>query len=250
MGKRFRDFSLPAVVINEELEMVDASETFLDKYGWARTFLSIVDSGSQSKAAKFLPTLLSGSPLEVSLLTKKGQLDFVDLFITWSRGEGTVTVVPKSSQYSLVSSKLSLLQAELSIRNNELVEEKDRVQSLLLEMQNRSAPAIVVKDGVSLVPIFGAIDSGQMTQIFNRLLTHFLEEKTEIAIIDFTASADFDLMHWQGVDEFVKAASIMGVEIIVSGLHPNQVKALNSLQIRAGSMRFYAKLASALQAIQ
>lgn len=249
MGKRFRDFSLPAVVINHEFEIIDASDAFLHKYGWARTFLSIVDSGSQSKVAKFLPSLTTGTPLEISLQEKKGKLDFVDLFVTWTKEDGIVTVVPKSSQYSLVSSKLSLLQAELSIRNNELVEEKDRVQSLLVEMQNLSAPAIVIREGVSLVPIFGSIDTGQMTLIFNRLLTHFMDEKTETAIIDFTASIDFASSHWQGVDQFVRAASIMGVEIIVSGLHPSQVKALNDLQIQTASIRFYAKLAAALQAI-
>ncbi|WP_342528439.1 STAS domain-containing protein [Chryseomicrobium sp. FSL W7-1435] len=249
MGKRFREFALPAVVINEQLEMIDASEEYIEKYGWKRTFLSNVDSGSQSKVAKFIGKLKVGEPLEVSLVGKSGNLEFVDLFVTWSRGEGVVLVVQKSSQYSLVSSKLGLLQTELSIRNSELVEEKDRVQSLLVGMQELSAPAIVVKEGVTLIPLFGALELNQMTLIFNRLLTHFVEEQTQIAILDFTASGDFGLENWQGVDQFVKSASIMGVRVIVSGLHPKQVKALNELEIQIGSTHYYAKLAAALQSI-
>lgn len=250
VAKRFRDFSLPAVVVNEALEVQDASEEFIAEYGWHRTFLTVVDPGSQSKVAKFLKTLKRGEPLEISLHAKNGRLNFVDLFVTWNREECVCTIVQKSSQYSLVSSKLSALQVELTKRNEELIEEKDRVAGLLLDMQNLSAPAIVLREGISLVPIFGAMDSDQMVSIFHRLLNHFIHENTSIAIIDFTASGEFDLINWRGVDEFVKSAQIMGVQILVSGLHPKQVKALNELEIQTTDVQFFAKLASALVAIE
>lgn len=247
ISTRFRDFAFPAVVITPDLQILDVSESFTVQYGWARNLLAIADPGSQSKIAKFLPTLLSNHPLEVSLQKKNGEIDFVDLYVVWSRGEGVVSVVQKSTQYALVSSKLSQLQAELSIRNVELSEEKDRAEVLLGEMNLRTAPAITLRPGLSLIPIFGEIDSTHMQQIFSRLLNHFVEEQTEKAILDFTAATDFSFSSWEGVDQFVRSANIMGIEIIVTGLHPKQVKALQDLEIRSGHTQFFAKLASALK---
>lgn len=246
MGKRFRDFSLPSVVINEEMEILDASDLFIEKFGWHRSFLSIADSGSHAKIVNHLPTIKRAEPLEVSLQRKDSQLDFVDLYATWSNGEGIITIAQKSSQYTLVSTKLGQIQAELSIRNQELSDEKDNAEAILNELYIRSAPPIVIQDGITLIPIYGGIDSSYMDQIFSRLLNHFLNEQTETAILDFTASTDFSFSSWNGVDQFVKSASIMGVKTVVTGLHPKQVKTLQDMTIQSNGTRFYAKLSNAL----
>lgn len=249
ISTRFRDFAFPAVVISPDLQILDVSESFTLQYGWARNLLSLADAGSQSKIAKFLPTLLTNHPLEVSLQKKNGEIDFVDLYVVWTRGEGVVSVVQKSSQYALVSAKLSQLQTELSIRNLELSEEKDRAEVLLDEMNLRTAPAITLRPGLSLIPVFGEIDSTHMQHIFSRLLNHFVEEQTERAILDFTAATDFSFSSWEGVDQFVRSSNIMGIEVIVTGLHPKQVKVLQDMEMRTGQTKFFAKLEGALKVL-
>lgn len=247
MSSRFRDFPFAAVVVTRDLEITDVSDLFRQRYGWARSLLSLADTGSQSKIAKFLPTSLRDHPLEVSLVKENGEIDFVDLYVVWSKGEGVVSIVQKSSQYALVSAKLSQLQSELSTRNIELSEEKSRAEELIVEMNLRTAPAITLRPGLTLIPIFGAIDSTHMEQIVSGLLHQFVHQKTEIAIVDFTASTEFSFRSWEGIDQFVKSANIMGVEIIVTGLHPKQVKTLQDMSIQSGNTKFYGKLEIALK---
>lgn len=242
----FDSWPLPAYQLNNELEIVEASEAATFLFGKASSLLDIVDEGSVAKARNFLQASEFPGSVELNFKGRDGNRELCDLHCKRD-SEFTLNViaVPKDGNVSKIADQLSSLRSRLSETNYDLLNEKERTDKLLQRVSELSAPTIELGDGHLLIPLFGDLNSTKIESIRDHILNDVYEKQAETVILDLTAMDKISPEGMQYLNLLLQTFKIMGIENIITGVKPEHAKELHALRTTV-DMRFEASLASVL----
>lgn len=126
----------------------------------------------------------------------------------------------------------------------------DRQRQLLLELQalyeqqrtledtiaQLAAPVVPLFEGVLLLPLIGSIDSRRAQQILEHLLTNIAERAADVAIIDITGVPIVDTAVANYLLQTIRAARLLGTQVIVTGIRAPIAQTLVNLGIDLGDI--------------
>jgi len=112
-----------------------------------------------------------------------------------------------------------------------------------VEMQQRrmidelSTPVIELWDGLLMLPIIGSVDSERANQITESLLQAVLDRQASVAVLDVTGVPIIDTDVATHLLKTVRAAQMMGAEVIITGFSAEAAKTLTQLGVDLTSVK-------------
>ncbi|KZZ84020.1 MULTISPECIES: STAS domain-containing protein [Bacillaceae] len=223
-----RHMPIPYFKINRQFEILEFSEEARDLFSFREgsSFLELTDSGSRTKAEKFL----SGEgkmETELALMTKRESAATFKISVKWAGEAGHLICTGQDRHMEELLSKISHQQRRLAETDLELLFQKEALEQLLDKITELSGPAITLTSKLVLVPLFGNLDENLINRNRTRLLNSMHEQDYEHAIFDFHG---IGVLNGDGLMELGKLIAefrLMGVEAVFTGLTPAHVKAMN-----------------------
>ncbi|MGK3971889.1 PAS domain S-box protein [Sorangium sp. So ce118] len=150
--------------------------------------------------------------------------------------------------------RLEAYAEELEGKNRMLAEEnaeRERTASVLRQQQEAiralSTPIIQAWEGVLVLPIIGALDSGRATQIMEKLLGEVVRTQANFAVLDLTGVEDVDAPTVDHLLQVARAASLLGSRCLISGISPGVAQAIVQLGSDARTFETFGELEDALR---
>ena len=112
-----------------------------------------------------------------------------------------------------------------------------------VELQQRrmidelSTPVIELWDHLLMLPIIGSIDSERANQITESLLQAVLDKQATVAVLDVTGVPIIDTDVATHLLKTVRAAQMMGAEVIITGFSADAARTLTQLGVDLSSVR-------------
>jgi len=128
------------------------------------------------------------------------------------------------------------------------VEERERVireqQEAIREL---STPVLQVRDGLLILPIIGAVDSGRARQLTEQLLGAIQTNRARVVVIDITGVASVDMTVANHLVQTVEAARLMGASAVITGLSSRIAQTLVDLGVDLRMMKTVGDLQGGLE---
>lgn len=125
------------------------------------------------------------------------------------------------------------------------LESTNRHQVAIREL---STPLIRVHEGVLLLPLIGAVDSGRASAIMDAVLTRTIDEHARCIIIDIAGVPVIDTQVAASLIKTVTAVRIIGATAILSGVAAHVAKTIVRLGIDLPDVPTMSSLAEAIDA--
>lgn len=154
---------------------------------------------------------------------------------TQSEGMATLTAFEKIVQLDVAI----VAQAYIDARERTIREQN----AALLDL---STPAIVLWEGVLMMPLIGTIDTQRAHQIVERLLVMVVQTGARVAILDVTGIPVIDTRVASHLMRATAAARLLGAEVLLSGISPHVAQTLIKLEVDLSELRTYGLLRDAL----
>lgn len=138
-------------------------------------------------------------------------------------------------------------------------EERAALQGRLIEAQREAlrelgTPLIPIAEGVIAMPLIGAIDDDRAKRLLEVLLQGVAAQRASAAILDITGVKTVDATVADTLVRAARAASLLGAEVILTGVGPALAQALVELGADLGSVvvrgTFQSGIAYALARVQ
>ncbi|TKC13514.1 RsbT co-antagonist protein RsbRA [Robertmurraya kyonggiensis] len=100
-----------------------------------------------------------------------------------------------------------------------------------IALQELSAPLIPVFDGISVMPLIGAIDTERAKQIMENLLNGVVKHRSEVVLIDITGVPVVDTMVAHHIIQAADAVRLVGSQCMLVGIRPEIAQTIVSLGI-------------------
>ncbi|WP_077210592.1 RsbT co-antagonist protein RsbRA [Bacillus dakarensis] len=100
-----------------------------------------------------------------------------------------------------------------------------------IALQELSAPLIPVFDGVSVMPLIGAIDTERAKQIMENLLNGVVKNRSEVVLIDITGVPVVDTMVAHHIIQAADAVRLVGAKCMLVGIRPEIAQTIVNLGI-------------------
>lgn len=94
-----------------------------------------------------------------------------------------------------------------------------------------SSPLLPVSDDVVVIPLVGEIDATRAQRLMDTLLEGIERRKASIAIIDVTGVPMVDTFTAEALIRSARAARLLGVEVLLTGVRPDVAQAFISLGV-------------------
>lgn len=100
-----------------------------------------------------------------------------------------------------------------------------------IALQELSAPLIPVFDGISVMPLIGAIDTERAKQIMENLLNGVVKHRSEVVLIDITGVPVVDTMVAHHIIQAAEAVRLVGAKCMLVGIRPEIAQTIVNLGI-------------------
>jgi rsbT co-antagonist protein RsbR len=117
-------------------------------------------------------------------------------------------------------------------------------QQAILEL---STPVLAVKEKLLLLPIIGTVDTARAQQLTQQLLQSIRDHAARAVVLDVSGVPLMDSGVVSHLNKTVKAARLMGTEVVVSGISADMAQALVRLGADIGELNTVSDLRSGLQ---
>ncbi|GIV88168.1 MAG: hypothetical protein KatS3mg055_0686 [Chloroflexus sp.] len=117
-----------------------------------------------------------------------------------------------------------------------LVLQEQIIQAQLVVLRELSTPLLPIANGVVVMPLIGTIDSSRAQQVMETLLDGVNRYKATVAIIDITGVKVVDTQVAGALIRTAQAASLLGAQVVLSGINPEIAQTLVQLGIDLAGM--------------
>jgi rsbT co-antagonist protein RsbR len=131
-------------------------------------------------------------------------------------------------------------------------EERTRLQEQVIQAQQAAirelgTPLIPLADQIVAMPLVGTIDTSRAQQIMETLLEGCSTYQAEVVILDITGVKVVDSQVADGLVRTARAASLLGSEVVLTGISPEVAQTLVQIGMDMGSIVTRSTLRSGIQ---
>jgi rsbT co-antagonist protein RsbR len=105
------------------------------------------------------------------------------------------------------------------------------IEAQRLAIRELATPLIPLADGIVAMPLLGTIDTSRAQQIMETLLEGCAQLQAEVVILDITGVRVVDMQVADGLLRTARAASLLGSEVIITGIGPEVAQTLVQLGV-------------------
>ncbi|HEX7065516.1 MAG TPA: STAS domain-containing protein [Bacillales bacterium] len=125
---------------------------------------------------------------------------------------------------------------------------EDTVSSQRTALKELSAPLIPVFEGISVMPLIGAIDTERAKLIMENLLDGVIEHGSQVVLIDITGVPIVDTMVAHHIIQAAEAVRLIGARCILVGIRPEIAQTIITLGIDLSDFLTKSTLKKGMQA--
>ncbi|WP_338729885.1 STAS domain-containing protein [Haladaptatus sp. DJG-WS-42] len=131
------------------------------------------------------------------------------------------------------------------ITKQKRLEQKATAQAeAILEL---STPIVQIWEGITLATVVGTLDTTRAQRLTEELLTELTENESGVALLDITGVANIDTATAQHLIDTVNAVSLLGSQIIITGINPEIAQTLVHLGITLDDIKTKSSLSAGLE---
>lgn len=119
-------------------------------------------------------------------------------------------------------------------------------QHLLQTIIEVSTPALVIYDGILLLPLVGTLDSDRAAYVLTALLNRIEQVKAKVVILDITGANMVDTHVANLLLGSARAVALLGARVILCGITPETAQVVVNLGIDLSSLTTCGDLRAAL----
>lgn len=110
-----------------------------------------------------------------------------------------------------------------------------------------STPIVQIWEGITLATVVGTLDTNRAQQLTEELLTGITENDSDVALVDITGVPNVDTATARHLIDTVQAVSLLGSEVIITGINPEIAQTLVQLGITMDDIRTKSSLSEGLK---
>ncbi|EYF03134.1 PAS domain-containing protein [Chondromyces apiculatus] len=131
------------------------------------------------------------------------------------------------------------------------VTERKEVEHTLQQQENAllelSTPLIPISDEILVMPLIGMVDSRRAEQIMSTILDGITARRAKVAILDITGMGSVDTKIAELLLRTARAARLLGVEVLLTGIRPDVAQTLVTLGVDLGAVVTFGTLQAGIQ---
>lgn len=154
----------------------------------------------------------------------------------------TVTLANRDKEAVLL-----LQQQQLEQQTRELATRAETIEQQATAIRQLSTPVLEVWREVLVLPIIGAVDTARGEALMIDLLDSIARMPTKWVIIDLTGVEFVDTHTADHLLKVVRAAALLGVRCMLSGIQPAVAQTLANIGVEFGELATERNLAGALR---
>ncbi|PLS14662.1 anti-anti-sigma factor [Bacillus sp. M6-12] len=117
------------------------------------------------------------------------------------------------------------------------------------EVISLSAPVVPIQDGIAVLPLIGAIDTERAEFLMEKAIPKVVQLNIQCLIIDFSGLATIDTSVANHLFNIHSALRLLGIRAIITGIRSELAKAVVGAGIDLSSIRTYANVKQAIEAM-
>lgn len=110
------------------------------------------------------------------------------------------------------------------------------IQAQRIAIRELGTPLIPLADGIVAMPLVGTIDTSRAQQIMETLLEGVASNQAEVVILDITGVRVIDTQVADALVRTARAASLLGSEVVITGIGPEVAQTLVQLGVDLGNI--------------
>lgn len=110
-----------------------------------------------------------------------------------------------------------------------------------------SVPIVQIWEGVTLATVIGTLDTERAQRLTEDLLTGITESESRVALIDITGVPSIDTATAQHLIDTVNAVTLLGSNVIITGINPEIAQTLVHLGISMNDIMTRSSLSEGLE---
>lgn len=169
---------------------------------------------------------------------------FLVAFLSWLATSGLKQALKESRQRADELQEASQRQAQMLAELEERTAEQARLLALVEEL---STPVIPIFEDTIALPLVGSIDSRRAQRITAELLEGIGQRRAKMAIIDITGVPTVDTAVVNSLMQAVRAAELMGCQVVLTGIRPEIAHTLVVLGVDLGDVVTLRNLQSGIE---
>ena len=169
---------------------------------------------------------------------------FLVAFLSWLATNGLKQALKESRQRANELQEASQRQVQMLAELEERTSEQARLLALVEEL---STPVIPIFEDTVALPLVGSIDSRRAQRINADLLEGISQRRAKIAIIDITGVPAVDTAVINSLMQAVRAAELMGCQVVLTGIRPEIAHTLVVLGVDLGEVVTLRNLQSGIE---
>ncbi len=125
-------------------------------------------------------------------------------------------------------------------------EYKEETQRELAEL---SAPIVLIKEGVVVLPLIGIIDSYRANHIMEKVVPKIAELQINYVIADFSGILIIDTDIMRHIHQIGQMLNLLGIQTLTTGLRPELAKTVVNSGIKMSEITTFANVKQALDSL-